>query len=217
LICCGRPIPRYGPRYHYREIAGDCGEKHRVAAYFDAIRRTRWEFRHQQTISCMPVHDRITRLWASNGNRLYTNARWGPVVALLGRGEATRLAGVRSVAGPFVGVVDDDEGLCSSLVDLMRAIGHRAEAFGSADALLASDSLFSFDCIIADVHMHGMSGIDLIRGLREQRIMTPVILVTALPHRHLDGEAASAGAFRLLRKPFEASVLLDCIERSLLK
>ena len=118
---------------------------------------------------------------------------------------------------PFVGVVDDDQGLCLSLVDLMHAIGYRAEAFRSADALLASDNLSGFDCIIADVHMPGRSGIDLIRALRERGVMTPVILITALPHMHLDDEATTTGAFCLLRKPFETNVLLDCIERSLPK
>jgi FixJ family two-component response regulator len=121
------------------------------------------------------------------------------------------------VAVPFVGVVDDDQALCSSVVDLMRSVGYRAEPFHSVDTVLASSNLFSFDCIIADVHMPGMGGIGLVRVLREQGITTPVILVTALPQRHLDDEAASTGAFSLLRKPFETSVLLECIERSLLK
>jgi FixJ family two-component response regulator len=118
---------------------------------------------------------------------------------------------------PLVGVVDDDEALCSSLVDLMRSVGYRAEPFYSAGTLLASGNISSLDCIIADVHMPGMGGIDLVRALQEQGIKTPVILTTALLQKHLDDEAASTGAFCLLRKPFETSVLLECIERSLLK
>jgi FixJ family two-component response regulator len=131
--------------------------------------------------------------------------------------ECTRLAGVRSVAVPFVGVVDDDEELCASLVDLMRSVGYQAEPFYSAGTLLASGDLFSFDCIIADVHMPRIGGIGLVRELHKQGIMIPVILITALPHKHLDDEAASTGAFYLLRKPFETRVLLECIERSLIK
>jgi FixJ family two-component response regulator len=124
---------------------------------------------------------------------------------------------VLAVTAAFIGVVEDDEALCLSLVDLMCSVGYHATPFGSAEALLASEHLLSLDCIIADVYMPGIGGLNLVRRLREQGISTPVIIVTALPHKHLDAEAASVGAFCLLRKPFETSSLLDCVERSLVK
>jgi FixJ family two-component response regulator len=120
------------------------------------------------------------------------------------------------VTVPFVGVVDDDEALCLSLVDLMRSIGYRAEPFASAEELLLSADRSDLDCIIADVHMPGMGGLNLLRKLHEQGFVTPVILITALPDENLDDEAASIGALCLLRKPFETSALLDWIERALL-
>ncbi|MET4220776.1 FixJ family two-component response regulator [Bradyrhizobium sp. LB7.2] len=116
---------------------------------------------------------------------------------------------------PFVGVVDDDEALCLSLVDLMRSIGYRSEPFDRAEALLGYADRFSFDCIIADVHMPGMGGFSLIRELQLQKVAAPVILITGLPQKQLDEEARSIGAFCLLRKPFETSVLLECLDRSL--
>jgi FixJ family two-component response regulator len=119
------------------------------------------------------------------------------------------------VSSPLVAIIDDDEALCSSLVDLMRSIGYRAEFFASAETFLASSNLLLFDCVIADVHMPGMSGLHLVRKLQEQDGMTPVILITALPDRQLDNEAISVGAQCLLRKPFETRVLLDCVEMSL--
>jgi FixJ family two-component response regulator len=119
------------------------------------------------------------------------------------------------VTSPLVAIIDDDDALCSSLVDLMRSIGYRAKPYYSAETFLTSADLFKPHCIVADVHMPGISGLDLVRKLHEQGIMTPVILITALPCKHLDDEAISVGAFCLLRKPFEINSLLDCVERSL--
>src|SRR5262245_41084074 len=125
------------------------------------------------------------------------------------------VAGLRPVRGPLVAIIDDDDALCASLVDLMRSIGYRAEPYSSAETFLASVNLLSVRCVVADVHMPGMSGFDLVRKLHERDIMTPVILITALADTRLDDEAISAGARYLLRKPFEIESLLDCVERSL--
>jgi FixJ family two-component response regulator len=119
------------------------------------------------------------------------------------------------VRSPLVAIIDDDEALRSSLVDLMHSTGYRVEPFASAETFLASPNLLDFEGVIADVHLPGMSGLNLVRKLREQGDMTPVILITALTHRRLDDEATLAGAQCLLRKPFEARALLDCVERSL--
>ena len=125
------------------------------------------------------------------------------------------LARLPPVTSPLVALVDDDGALCSSLVDLMRSIGYRAEPYYSAETFLTSVNLLNVHCIVADIHMPGMSGLDLVRKLRDQGIMTPVILITALPDTHLDSEAISVGAQYLLRKPFETESLLDCVERCL--
>jgi FixJ family two-component response regulator len=116
---------------------------------------------------------------------------------------------------PIVAIIDDDEALCLSLVDLMRSTGYRAESFPSAEAFLLSERTDS-DCIIADIHMPGIDGLNLIRELREKGVRTPVILITALPDKYLDGKANSLGAFCLLRKPFQPNSLLDHVERSLI-
>jgi FixJ family two-component response regulator len=119
------------------------------------------------------------------------------------------------VRSPLIAIIDDDETLCSSLVDLMRSIGYRAEPFASAETFLALSNLVPFACVIADIHLPGMSGLELARKLHERGGMSPVILITALSDKRLDDEAMSVGARCLLRKPFETKVLLDCVERSL--
>ena len=119
------------------------------------------------------------------------------------------------MTNPLVAIIDDDAALCASLVDFMRSVGYRAEPYHSAETFLTSAKLLNSHCIVADVHMPGMSGFDLIRKLHEQGIMTPVILITALSGKHLDDEAISVGAFGLLRKPFGTKSLLDCVARSL--
>jgi FixJ family two-component response regulator len=129
------------------------------------------------------------------------------------QGYPFHLARIRPVKHPFVAIVDDDEALCLSLVDLMLSVGHRAEAFTSAETLLTSRNLLLFDCVVADVHMPGMDGLKLARKLTEQGRGTPVILITALPDKHLSDEAISVGAKCLLRKPFQTKALLDCIEK----
>lgn len=115
----------------------------------------------------------------------------------------------------LVSIIDDDDALRSSIVDLLRSVGYRVDQYGSAETFLASSNPAGFDCILADIHMPGMSGLDLLQKLHEQGITTPVILITALPDQHLDAEAMVLGAQCLLRKPFRTNSLLDCVERSL--
>src|SRR5262245_6133584 len=96
----------------------------------------------------------------------------------------------------------------------MRSVGHRAEPFSGTEMLLTSPNLPLYDCVIADVRMPGMSGLDLARKLQERGDGIPVILITALPDRQLEDEAISVGAQCLLRKPIEAQALLDRVARS---
>ena len=119
------------------------------------------------------------------------------------------------MTGSLVAIIDDDEDLCSSLVDLLRSAGYRVESFPSAETFMASINLLLFHCVVADIHMPGMGGVNLARKVRQEGLTTPVILITALPDRHLDDDAISVGAQCLLRKPFETRTLLDQVERSL--
>jgi FixJ family two-component response regulator len=116
------------------------------------------------------------------------------------------------VTSPLVAIIDDDEALCSSILDLLCSVGRRAQQYNSAESFLASSNLSSFDCILADIDMPGMSGLDLLPKLHELGITAPILLMTALPDKHLEAEAIALGARGLLRKPFEENSLLDWIE-----
>jgi FixJ family two-component response regulator len=115
----------------------------------------------------------------------------------------------------LISIVDDDELLCLSLVDLIGSIGYDAQHFTSAQGFLTSSKLVKSDCVIADINMPGMKGPRLLRELRDRGIMTPVILITGLPDKNLEELAISVGAMCLLRKPFPTRLLFDYIEKSL--
>jgi len=119
------------------------------------------------------------------------------------------------VSKALIGVIDDDDALCSSVVDLMRSVGHRAQPFHSVEAFLASPDQVLFHCLVADVQLPGMSPVDLVRQLRQQSNPIPIILMTARPNRDLEQAARAAGAACILTKPFDAAVLLDWVEKSL--
>ena len=114
---------------------------------------------------------------------------------------------------PLISVIDDDESVRLSVEALVRCLGHEARSFGSAEAFLESATLGGCACIVCDVMLPGMSGIDLQHRLRAMGIATPVILMTAFPSDFLRGRAEKAGALCFLAKPFDARSLIDCLER----
>lgn len=115
---------------------------------------------------------------------------------------------------PGIAIIDDNRRLRASLLDLVRAAGYRARAFASAGRFLASPGLLAVDCLIVDVRMPEMSGLDLLRRFRRGGGTAPLILMTALADERLGSEAVAAGAFCMLTKPFEADLLLDRIAKA---
>ncbi|GGE83890.1 response regulator transcription factor [Niveispirillum cyanobacteriorum] len=111
----------------------------------------------------------------------------------------------------LVCVIDDDPSLCAALENLLRSYGYRAVAYGSAEEFLASADADRADCIISDIQMPGMSGIDLRLFLTHTRPDLPVILMTARTERILLDRAAAANPFRVLQKPFDAQELAECL------
>jgi FixJ family two-component response regulator len=112
-----------------------------------------------------------------------------------------------------IAVIDDDDSFRVALVESLSSLGYGAEGYDSAEDYMSSFGGKSFSCVVTDIHMPGISGIDLMQRLAAQGSATPVVLITARSDADLLAKAAAAGGACLLRKPFEISDLVTCIER----
>jgi FixJ family two-component response regulator len=119
------------------------------------------------------------------------------------------------LAGPLIAVIDDDESMRKAVVALGRSAGYDAHGFACADEFLRSTMVRNFACIITDIQMPGMSGIELKQHLAACRNSVPVIMITARHEPGLEERARASGAACFLRKPFEAEALIACLERAL--
>jgi FixJ family two-component response regulator len=115
----------------------------------------------------------------------------------------------------FVAVVDDDEHLRTAVADLIASYGIEARGFGTSREYLDSASVASTGCLIADVQMAGMSGLELHKALLGRGYHIPVIFITAFYDERMRREAESLGAFGFLRKPFDIGMLMVCINSAL--
>ena len=114
-----------------------------------------------------------------------------------------------------ISVVDDDESFRLAIVGSLRSLGYAARGFSSAEEFIAAKGAGLSDCLITDLHMRGMSGIDLIRELQAQGSTLPAIMITGRPEPGLETKAMALGATCLLRKPFETDALIQCLEKAL--
>jgi FixJ family two-component response regulator len=120
-----------------------------------------------------------------------------------------------SASEPLISIVEDDESLRLAVVGLVRSLGYRTLAFGSAEAFLAADQARTSDCVVTDIQMPGISGIELKQKLAADGVAVPVIMVTARTEPALHERAMASGAFCLLKKPFTADALIACLDRAL--
>jgi len=115
----------------------------------------------------------------------------------------------------LISIVDDDESFREAMTSLMRSLGFEVEAFSSAEAFLGSPRLGSTSCLIADVHMPTMTGIDLHRQLVASGRTIPVILITAYPDDNVRARALAAGVICYLSKTFDDDALLGFVRSAL--
>ena len=120
---------------------------------------------------------------------------------------------VKHVA-PMISIVDDDKSFRESAKSLIRSLGYATATFASGEEFLESGCLSDTECLITDVQMPGMSGVDLQSHLLANGHRTPVIFVTAHPGERLRERALAAGALGFLSKPFREENLIACLDRA---
>ena len=112
-------------------------------------------------------------------------------------------------------IVDDDDLIRSALQGLLKAAGLPARTFASAEEFLASGQQHETACLIADIRMSGMSGLELQARLNAERLRIPTIFITAHGDERVRMQALRAGAVEFLAKPFDDEVLLDSVRAAL--
>jgi FixJ family two-component response regulator len=114
-----------------------------------------------------------------------------------------------------ISVVDDDDSFRLAIIGSLRSFGYAAQGFSSGEEFFAAQAAQLSNCVITDLHMPGMSGLDLIRQLQTRGSPVPAIMITGRPEPGLEAKATAAGALCLLRKPFETDALIQCLEKAL--
>src|SRR2546428_12547977 len=115
----------------------------------------------------------------------------------------------------LVAIVDDDDLMRSALQGLLKAVGLPARAFASAEEFLESGHQHDTACLIADIRMSGMSGLELQARLHADRLTIPTIFITAHGDERVRMQALRAGAVEFLAKPFDDEVLLESVRAAL--
>jgi FixJ family two-component response regulator len=116
---------------------------------------------------------------------------------------------------PVVSIIDDDESVRTATQCLVRSLGLKTRTFASAEEFLLSPYVTDTSCVIADVQMAKISGLELQSRLRACGNDLPVIFITAFPDERLKVRALEDGAVCFLSKPFDGQALIDCLSKAL--
>jgi FixJ family two-component response regulator len=114
-----------------------------------------------------------------------------------------------------ISIIDDDSSIREAVKRLIKSLGYVAATFASVEEFLKSGHLHDTACLITDVQMPGMSGVELQSHLLANGHRVPVIMVTGFPEEGVRARALEAGAFGFLSKPFSEDSLIACLNRAL--
>jgi FixJ family two-component response regulator len=116
---------------------------------------------------------------------------------------------------PVIAIVDDNESFRHAIASFIRSLGYAVLQFASAEAFLKSNRLYDTDCLISDVQMPGMNGIELQGKLTAEGHHFPIIFVTAFPGLKARAQALASGAIGFLAKPFSDEILITRLNKAL--
>jgi len=116
---------------------------------------------------------------------------------------------------PLIAIVDDDESVRDALTSLLHSVGWQAEAFASAEAFLLSGQVHTTACLLLDIRLPGLSGLELQRQLRSSQARLPLIFLTAHGTEAMRAQTLQAGAMAFFTKPFSDTALLEAIHTAL--
>ena len=111
----------------------------------------------------------------------------------------------------LVSIIDDDESVREAIRDLLEALGFTVQTFPSAEVFLSSSNVSETSCLIVDVQMPRMTGVDLHRHLVESGCAVPTILITAYPQDSVRAQVLAQGVICYLSKPLDEAVLVGCV------
>jgi FixJ family two-component response regulator len=115
----------------------------------------------------------------------------------------------------LIAVIDDDETFREALVEALESLGYGVRGFASAEEFVEAGAESSCRCVITDIQMPGMNGLDLAALLAARDSTVPVIMITGQSEPDLETRATACGAIGLLRKPFPWAALLGCVKKAL--
>jgi FixJ family two-component response regulator len=116
---------------------------------------------------------------------------------------------------PIISIIDDDESMRCAVKSLVTSLGFRAYTFASAEKFLQSPRLDDTSCLITDLQMPGLSGVELQKLVAAQGRRMPIIFMTAFPEERMRARAMEAGALGFLSKPFESETLIKLIGKAI--
>ena len=128
---------------------------------------------------------------------------------------AYRSGGAYLSTPSIISVIEDDASVRASMNNLLRSLGYVVHTFGSAEEFLGSACLNDTSCVIADVQMPAMNGLELLAHMRAQGYAAPFIFITAYPDESVRAHALKAGARGFFAKPFVAPNLIACVDATL--
>lgn len=126
-----------------------------------------------------------------------------------------KTASEQTPGASLIAIVDDDALVAQTIGSLVESLGHRVVVFNAAGPFLSSEAVKTAACLITDLQMPGLGGLQLQKELRSRGYRRPVIVVSGHSDEESRARALSAGAVGFLRKPFDTQALIDCLEAAI--